>query len=438
MLVRSARVQAPHDALPRRCSMRARLPASPLLAALACAATSGLTSAQGPCDCRPGPGRPWLWISPTEIARLPMDGPAWDARPAQNRGVHYYAQQSTDAPEIADQDDNTDVFVLAKALVYLRLKQEPFPLEDPEPYRAEVQAACLAARGTENGHGGNTLSLGRNLFGYVVAANLIDWDDSVQGAREADFRSWVANVRTERFQEGLITRTLVGAHEDRPNNWGLMCGASRLAADIYLCDQNGECQCWNVFRRWLGDASSPFDFAAADWGGPVPADLSWQHDQTALVGINPLGASKLDCMGVRRSLDGVMPDEMRRSGPFRELQSPPLGHAARAWLWPAYPEAPQRDYNWEALQAVVAQAILFERLGKDPWSISDRAIARAFQWQYRELRFPVTDPQAGDDAFWLPYIANRVYALELPEPATTKPGRQTGFGDWTTLDPSWP
>jgi hypothetical protein len=328
--------------------------------------------------------------------------------------------------------------VLAKALVYLRLEQEALPLEDPERYRAEVQAACLAARGTENGPRGNTLSLGRNLLGYVLAANLIDWDDSVAGEREADFRSWVAGARIELFQEGLITRTLVQAHEHRPNNWGLMCGASRLAADLYLCDQDGECRCWNVFRRWLGDTSSSFDFSPADWGGRGPTDLTWQADRTVLVGIDPPSARKVDCTGIVRSLDGVLPDEMRRSGPFKSLPRDPTSRVEGAWAWPPYAVSSQRDYNWEALQAVMAQAVMFARRGRDPWSLSDAAIRRAFLWLYRELQFPVTDPQAGDDAYWLPYLANRVYDLGLPEPATTKPGRQIGYADWTTADPSWP
>jgi hypothetical protein len=393
---------------------------------------------QGPCGCTTDAGRVWIWISPAEIRDLPMSGPSWDARPELNRGVHYYAQQSTGSPNLADQDDNVDVFVLAKALVYLRLKQEELPLEDPELYRAEVQEACLAARGTENNPGGNTLSLGRNLLGYVLAANLIDWDDSIVGQREADFRAWVSRARTEAFREGVITRTLVQAHEDRPNNWGLMCGASRLAADLYLCDVNGECQCWNVFRRWLGDESSSFQFDPADWGGPVPPDLSWQNDAAAPVGINPVSASKIDCLGIRRSLDGAMPDEMRRSGPFKDSRLNPVPKAQRAWIWPPYPETAARDYNWEAMQAVLVQAVMFARRGRDPWSLGDAAIQRALRWLYEELRFPVTDPQAGDEAYWLVSIANRIYPLALPEPATTKPGRQVGFADWTAKNPSWP
>jgi hypothetical protein len=32
------------------------------------------------------------------------------------------------------------------------------------------------------------------------------------------------------------------------------------------------------------------------------------------VGIDPARASRLDCSGIRRSLDASLPDEMRRSG----------------------------------------------------------------------------------------------------------------------------
>src|SRR6185436_7081885 len=131
-------------------------------------------------------------------------------------------------------------------------------------------------------------------------------------------------------------------------------------------------------------------------------------------------------------------EAMRRAGPFKVEPTDPHAHGSRAWMWPAYPSSADRDYNWEAMQAVVAQAVMFSRRGRDPWSLADDAIQRAFLWLQNELDFSVTDPQAGDEAYWLPHLANRIYGLDLPEPATTKPGRQVGFADWTTLDPRWP
>ena len=68
----------------------------------------------------------------------------------------------TGTPVVSDQDDDTDVRVLAKALVHARTGDAAL--------RDEVIDACMAAIGTEAG--GRTLALGRNLLGYVIAAEL--------------------------------------------------------------------------------------------------------------------------------------------------------------------------------------------------------------------------------------------------------------------------
>jgi len=378
--------------------------------------------------------RPALWIDAVQIAKLPMSGPEWDAHGApwfQNRGVYYDAQLDASHPILGDNDDRADVHTLAKALVWLRLKQEPNPPKDPEPYRGAVQQACLAARGTEIlGLDNTTLSLGRNMLAFVVAASIIDWDNSVPGQQEGDFRAWVHNALHEVMLEGgTVFRTLIQAHEERPNNWGLMCGTSRLAAAIYLGDEKEEQRCWDVFRRWLGDTTSPFDFKPNNWGG-----LSWQFDRDHPVGINPWHAYKRDCNTVIRSLGGVMPDDMRRAGPFDTLTP-----CDPTWVWPPYPDRVERNYNWQALQGAFAQAVLHSRRGRDPWSVGTYALGRAVYWLYHDLKFPVTDPDAGDDDYWIPHLANQIYpALQLPEPVPTKPGHQVGYTDWTTLEASWP
>jgi hypothetical protein len=376
----------------------------------------------------------WIWIGPDQLRNLPMTGPGWDARGApwfENRGVYYYAQQSATDIVVGALDERRDVYALAKALVSLRLRLEPVPPEDPEPYRAAAQEACLNAIGTELlGPEPSTLSLGRNLFALVIAANLIEWDNSVPGRQERDFRRWVGSVRRELLPDGsTVQRSMIQAHEERPNNWGLMCGASRLAAALYLEDPVEEERCWDIFRRWLGDTTSPFEFRLDDWG-----ELSWQHDPLHPAGINPMGARKIDCFGTQRPIGGAMPDDMRRAGPFCAIAP-----CAPDWTWPSYRTSDSRNYNWSAMQAVLAQGVLHARRGRDPWMINDLAVGRALYWLYHELRFPVTDAQAGDDDYWQAHLANQVYPLlGLPETVATKPGHQIGFTDWTTLEPSWP
>jgi hypothetical protein len=109
-----------------------------------------------------------IWISRDEIQKLPTRGPAWDAMIAA-------ASRSTSTPNLSDQEDMTNVRVLAKALAFVRTGQVR--------YRDEVIAACTAAIGTEKG--GRTLSLGRELAAYVIAADLVKLPES----EDAKFRA---------------------------------------------------------------------------------------------------------------------------------------------------------------------------------------------------------------------------------------------------------
>jgi hypothetical protein len=79
---------------------------------------------------------------------------------------------------------------------------------------------------------------------YIVAAELVGLSDE----DDAAFREWLAGVVVEEL-DGC---TLVSTHEDRPNNWGTHAGASRLAAAIYLGDQEEIDRCADVFQGWLG------------------------------------------------------------------------------------------------------------------------------------------------------------------------------------------
>src|SRR5262245_63624672 len=77
-----------------------------------------------------------IWTSKAELAARPTSGAAWDR-------VLQYASMSTATPLVSNQDDDTDVRVLAKALVYARTGQDS--------YRQDVIRACIAAIGTEAG-----------------------------------------------------------------------------------------------------------------------------------------------------------------------------------------------------------------------------------------------------------------------------------------------
>jgi len=311
-----------------------------------------------------------IWISPEELRALPASGKAWEqVRAAAGRPIV--------DPNLSDQDDKTNTIVLAKALLAARSHNEAL--------RGEVVDAVMAIIGTERG--GRTLSLGRKLVTYVIAADLVglpqDLDDH--------FRAFLQEVRIEE----LDGKTLCSTHETRPNNWGTHAGASRAAIDAYLGDTKDLARCAQVFRGWLGDRSA---YAGFSFG-----DLSWQYDPANPVAVNPLGAVRDG-----NPIDGVLPDDQRRAGPYQ---------------WPP----PHENYVYEALQGALVQAAILARNGyPDVWNWSDRALLRAYVW----LRVYALFPPQGDDCWQMPlldYYCGSTFWDGRPVSC----GKNMGFTDWT-------
>src|SRR5690606_26242115 len=114
------------------------------------------------------------------------------------------------------------------------------------------------------------------LASYVIAADIV----GLSATQDTQFRAWLRRTLTDTH----LGRTLQSTHEDRPNNWGTMAGASRAAVAVYLGDTKELARTAQVFKGWLGDRSS---YAGFKYG-----DLSWQSNPNQPVGINPKGATK--------------------------------------------------------------------------------------------------------------------------------------------------
>lgn len=318
-----------------------------------------------------------VWITRAEIRSLPMSGSAW-------RGVKKAADRPVARPNLRNQNDDSDVITLAKALVYVRT--------GIPQYRADVRRSCLAAIDTEIG--GSSLALARNLAPYVIAAELV----GLEPEEDARFRAWLRRTLTRRFSDG---RTLRSTHEDRPNNYGTHAGASRAAVAAYLGDSRELARTAAVFRGWLGDRSA---YAGFKYG-----NLSWQCDPRRPVGINPRG-----CVRNGVLLGGALPEEMRRGGAFR---------------WP-----PRRgdavNYTWETVQGALVQAEILHRQGYDSWSWENQALRRMVQFLHDLHRRFGGWWATGDDT-WAPWLVNRVYGTRFPATSPTKPGKGMGWADWT-------
>jgi Alginate lyase len=339
-----------------------------------------------------------IWITPSELMRLPTSGDAWERLKAAADGP-------MEPRDIADQDSNHDVKTLAVALVAARTG-------DPD-YRARAADAIAAAIGTEEG--GRTLALGRNLLSYVIAADVIDFRDS-DPVREAEFREWLRRVRHEPLgSETVEDQTLIGTHERSPSNWGGMAGASRAAIAAYLHDEDELARVAKVMKGWLGDRTAypgtpgpvfgPDDVGRSFRFGGSENDLSWHADPSRPRGVNPKGARKEG-----HSIDGALPDDMRRGGEF---------------AWP--PEYTQ--YPREALSGYVALAEILYHQGYDVYEWEDRALLRACRFLFkREQEFPEEEWwEPGVPAYW---IINDRYGTSFPVAAAGF-GRNFGWTDWT-------
>ncbi len=310
-------------------------------------------------------------ISAAELRALPASGPTWDA-------LKRAADGSAGTPNLADLNQANNVLVLAKSLVYARTGLTS--------YRTEVIAALRAAIGTEAN--ARTLDLGRELAAYVIAADLIGLR-SADPAFDTTFRGWLRGLLDRQLADG---NSLTDTHERRPNNWGTHAGASRAAVAAYLGDTAELARVATVFRGWVGERST--------YAGFSYSDLWWQSDPSQPVGINPPGA-----VIAGRNVDGVLPDDQRRTGEF---------------AWPA----PCGNYPHGAMDGALLTAEILTRAGYPAYGWGSNALLRAEQWLHATACAP-----SGDNVWQLPLLDAR-YGTNYWNGAVVRPGKNFGWTDW--------
>lgn len=321
-----------------------------------------------------------IWISAEELASKPMFGDTW-------RDVKRTADSELIFQPVSKLASDHDTQTLAVALVYARTGDEF--------YREKTLDEIKTAMGTEVG-AAQAVGPCRNIVPYVISADLIDLEN-FDPAFDATFREWIDELRFIVWPDG----SMIAEDEDRANNHGRMCGAARVAIDVYLDDQDDLDRAATVFRGLLGDQEAYDGFL---W----KHDLSWQADQSNPVGVNPVGAV-IDGL----SVDGALPEEMRRGGPF---QIPPV----------------QTGYPWEALQGMMVEAVILQRAGYfDVFEWSDRAILRIVEFVERlDQQFPGAGWWATGDDRWLPWVINDVYGTNFPYEEASH-GKLMAWTDWT-------
>lgn len=314
-----------------------------------------------------------IWIGPDEIAKLPTSGAGWT-------DVLAAAKAASGATSLSNQDSNDSTNVMAAALVYARTGEAVYLA------KAEKAITDICTKNLESGS--RALALGRELIGYVLAADIVQLS-KVDADLDAKWRTKLAYLLTYKTSQA---GSLIDCSLDRPNNWGGHSRASWLAAALYLGDKAGADKAVATLRGWMGNWSA--------YNGFEYGDLAWQVDKTKPVGILPKGA-KLQNYDV----DGGQPEELRRVA----FKIPP-GFVV---------------YTWEGLQGPIAAAEMAHRAGyTDIWDECDKALLRAVQFNYRQGW-----AAEGDDK-WVVPIINRAYGVNFPVTGGGA-GKNVGWSLWT-------
>ena len=342
-----------------------------------------------------------IWTSSQDLATIAMDGPAWEA-------VLGGAQRDISNPDLADQDDHTGEYALAKAIVFARTGEGR--------YRDEVieSIESLVAKGHP---GGRTLAWARNISGFVLAADLI-------GYRTSTFEDYLRHLAFD-WKGSQLNRSLHEVMVYMPNNWGKFAMQSLTATYWYLQDFENLQLVRDHFIRWVVGPELPENKVSR-------TATDWYSDQGNRLQINPMGASKT-CSTmpggndqVQVVIDGLQPSEMRRSG--------------ECALEPAY-----TGYGWEGLQPLVGTARMMERAGMSIWELGDRAIYRAANALQIRLggsnsKWKATSRNDG----WLLIFLDTAYGTDWSLSLDSEPsikygaGRGAGWGYVLAADPISP
>jgi hypothetical protein len=313
-----------------------------------------------------------IWTSAAELAKTPMSGPAWEA-------VLEGANQDCSNPNVSNQDDNTNVYVLAAAVVYARTGDAR--------YKNKVVAACEKLAATRR-PGGRNLAWARETGAYALAADLVEH-------RTPAFETWLRNMAEVYVAEDR--RTMRQMFEERPNNWGSHAFGSLCAIYRYLEDSTALARIRDYWIRGVLGPNPGYEYGD---------DLSWHFDTKNLRLFNPKGAMKKGM-----TIEGVIPDDMRRGGSFKEP--------------PDY-----TGYAWGFMNGQIVAARILERAGLPIWAVGDSAIYRAAYCL--QVRFENTYggwAAKGDDEWMLPFL-DEAYGTQWSDNQERlwKHGKNAGWG----------
>lgn len=350
---------------------------------------SGSGPGPGPA---PSPGD-YVLIRRSDLMSKPTSGPGWDF-------LRQQADSSWGPPNLSEANTTTQTQVLAAALVYARTGEAS--------YRDRVIAAVRQVPGTEAG-ADIVLPVARNLFGYVVAADLVGMPLDTPTANGQTWRQFLQGVRQLEFPGNATWPSLEITAGHSAGNWNAYALSSHLAVSAVLGDEAGVARDITIFRRFLGDTTSPWPafnpsagyvWAGNIFTGPNPG-RTWDMTPTLQRGINPAGPAN----------GAIILDASRNSS---------VPSQACCTM-----ELAGRAYTEESLDALLAITTVLKARGLDFTDFEDQALRRAY-----EFLLSAGGPSPYAENRYLALAVNSLYGTAHDTSRGDSISRHLGYGGW--------
>lgn len=314
----------------------------------------------------------YMMISRSDLMALPTSGAAWDS-----------LKSSADAnatPDLCNQDNKADVNALAAGIVYARTGNET--------YKTKVISLINAAMASQrNGCNNAILAMGRQLGGYVLAADFV-------GYRDPAFISWLETIVNQNVGGHSRWYVLRFTAYDSASNWGVHALTSVTTVDIFLNRTADIEKDWKVFSSYGVPYGWPFNKASS-------YNEQWSCIPTGSTGNLPI-AINTACIKNGINLDGAPVEDSSRS-PFGSYST----------------------YIHESLQGYAVMAQLWNRTGREGWTVNNSQVCRAAQFGNRAGK--LNDSSV---SYFVAHMANKFCGLNLPTKTPTSGGRMFGFSDY--------
>ena len=316
-----------------------------------------------------------MTVAVGNISALPTSGTPWSKLLSTANG-------SLGTVALSDQNSTTAGKTVAAALAYKRLGKAE--------YKTKVDAV-LKSFTTTSLSNARVLSTGRQLAGFCIAADLVNY-------REPAFVSRMAALRSYNFGGHSRWYEINKTSTDSANNWGGWALASRTAMSAYVGDVADLAICNKTYSGYFDRSAYSGFTRTADY------DPNWSYNPSAFVPINPATAG--DKAGA------CVEDVSRSSGTYPSIDDT------------------GKTYSWEFLGgATLTARVLFHNGFTDAFTRGGNGLLRAGQFLARKNGWP---PMYSVNQY-IPWEIENRYKTNVGNNAAAGLGRQFGFTDWLTV-----